>query len=214
MMLAFGMVSALLHAGKTGEGQVIDVAMTDGAAALSAMIWGFRANGIWSDDRGVNMLDTGAHFYDTYETSDGKWLSIGSIEPQFYAELRRLAGLAEDRDFDAQMSRTSWGPLKEKLTVMFKGKTRDEWCALMEMTDVCFAPVLSMAEAPAHPHNVARGTFVEAGGVMQPAPAPRYSRSETTAPVMASTPDNAAVLSSLGFADARVDALRASGVLG
>ena len=214
MMLAFGMVSALLHAGKTGEGQVIDVAMTDGAAALSAMIWGFRANGIWSDDRGVNMLDTGAHFYDTYETRDGKWLSIGSIEPQFYAELRRLAGLTEDRDFDAQMSRTAWGPLKEKLTAMFKGKTRDEWCALMEMTDVCFAPVLSMAEAPTHPHNAARRTFVEAGGVMQPTPAPRYSRSETTVPVMASTPDSGAVLSSLGFADARVDALRASGVLG
>ncbi len=214
MMLAFGMVSALLHAGKTGEGQVIDVAMTDGAAALSAMIWGFRANGIWSDDRGVNMLDTGAHFYDTYETSDGKWLSIGSIEPQFYAELRRLAGLTEDRDFDAQMSRSAWGPLKEKLTAMFKAKTRAEWCALMEMTDVCFAPVLSMAEAPSHPHNAARGTFVEAGGVMQPAPAPRYSRSQTTAPVMASPPDSGAVLSSLGFADARVEALRASGVLG
>jgi len=214
MMLAFGMVSALLHAAKTGEGQVIDVAMTDGAAVLSAMIWGFRANGMWSDARGTNLLDTGAHFYDTYETADGKWLSIGSIEPQFYAELRRLAGLADDRDFDAQMDRAAWGPLKAKLTALFLTRTRDEWCALMEMTDVCFAPVLSMGEAPAHPHNAARATFVEAGGVVQPAPAPRYSVSATVAPAMAAAPDSAAVLASLGVAPDHVAALRAAGVIG
>lgn len=184
MMLAFGMVSALLHAQKTGEGQVIDTAMTDGAAVLMSMIWGFRANGIWRDERGVNMLDTGAHFYDTYETSDGKWISIGSIEPQFYAELRRLAGLTEDKDFDAQMLMPEWPRLKEKLTHLFKTKTRDEWCSLMEMTDVCFAPVLSMAEAPHHPHNAMRGTFIEVDGVMQPAPAPRYSVTQTATPVM------------------------------
>ena len=184
MMLAFGMVSALLHAKTTGQGQVIDAAMTDGAAALMSMIWGFKANGMWGEDRGTNMLDTGAHFYDTYETSDGKWLSIGSIEPQFYAELRRLAGLVEDTAFDAQMDRSQWGPLKAKLTALFLGKTRDEWCALMEMTDVCFAPVLSMAEAPSHPHNAARGTFIEVGGVMQPAPAPRYSLTVNDTPVM------------------------------
>nr|WP_310523057.1 CaiB/BaiF CoA-transferase family protein [Polymorphobacter sp.] len=184
MMLAFGMVSALLHAQKTGVGQVIDTAMTDGAAVLMSMIWGFRANGIWSDERGTNLLDTGAHMYDTYETSDGKWISIGSLEPQFYAELRRLAGLAEDKDFDAQMDRGAWGPLKDKLTALFLTKSRDEWCALMEMTDVCFAPVLSMAEAPGHPHNAARGTFVEVGGVMQPAPAPRYSVTSCDTPRM------------------------------
>ena len=184
MMLAFGMVSALLHAQRTGQGQVIDAAMTDGAATLMSMIWGFRANGMWSDDRGTNLLDTGAHMYDTYATSDGKWISIGSLEPQFYAELRRLAGLADDPDFDAQMDRTQWGPLKAKLTALFATKTRDEWCALMEMTDVCFAPVLSMAEAPAHPHNAARGTFIEVGGVVQPAPAPRYSVTVTDPPVM------------------------------
>ena len=184
MMLAFGMVSALLHAQKTGQGQVIDTAMTDGAAVLMSMIWGFRANGIWRDERGVNMLDTGAHFYDTYETSDGKWISIGSIEPQFYAELRRLAGLTEDKDFDAQMLMPEWPRLKEKLTALFKSKTRDEWCSLMEMTDVCFAPVLSMAEAPHHPHNAMRGTFIEVDGVMQPAPAPRYSVTQTATPVM------------------------------
>ena len=184
MMLAFGMVSALLHAKTTGEGQVIDAAMTDGAATLMSMIWGFKANGMWSEDRGTNMLDTGAHFYDTYETADGKYLSIGSIEPQFYAELRRVAGLAEDKDFDAQMDRAAWGPLKAKLTALFLTKTRDEWCALMEMTDICFAPVLSMAEAPSHPHNAARGTFIEVGGVMQPAPAPRYSVTTCDTPVM------------------------------
>ncbi len=184
MMLAFGMVSALLHAQKTGQGQVIDTAMTDGAAVLMSMIWGFRANGIWRDERGVNMLDTGAHFYDTYETSDGKWISIGSIEPQFYAELRRLAGLTEDKDFDAQMLMPEWPRLKEKLTALFKTKSRDEWCGLMEMTDVCFAPVLSMAEAPSHPHNAARGTFIDVDGVMQPAPAPRYSVTQTATPVM------------------------------
>jgi alpha-methylacyl-CoA racemase len=184
MMLAFGMVSALLHAQKTGQGQVIDTAMTDGAAVLMSMIWGFRANGIWSDDRGTNMLDTGAHFYDTYETSDGRWISIGSIEPQFYAELRRLAGLADDPDFDAQMDRSAWGPLKAKLTTLFLTRTSADWCALMEMTDVCFAPVLSMADAPAHPHNAARGTFIEVDGVMQPAPAPRYSVTTTDVPRM------------------------------
>ncbi len=189
MMLAFGMVSALLHAKATGQGQVIDTAMTDGAAVLMSMIWGFRANGMWHEARGTNMLDTGAHFYDTYETSDGKWISIGSIEPQFYAELRRLAGLADDPDFDAQMVQTSWKPLKAKLTALFLSRTRDEWCALMEMTDVCFAPVLSMAEAPAHPHNAARGTFIEVGGVMQPAPAPRYSVTVCDTPVMTTAVD-------------------------
>ena len=184
MMLAFGMVSALLHAKTTGQGQVIDAAMTDGAATLMSMIWGFKANGMWSDDRGTNLLDTAAHFYDTYATSDGKWISIGSIEPQFYAELRRLAGLADDKAFDAQMDRSQWALLKDKLTALFLSKTRDEWCALMEMTDVCFAPVLSMAEAPSHPHNMARGTFVEVDGVVQPAPAPRYSLTVTDTPVM------------------------------
>lgn len=190
MMLAFGMVSALLHAQKTGEGQVIDCAMTDGAATLMSMIWGFRAHGMWRDARGTNLLDTGAHMYDTYETSDGQWISIGSLEPQFYAELRVRAGLAEDPDFDAQMDSRAWPALKAKLTALFQQKTRDEWCALMEMTDVCFAPVLSMAEAPAHPHNAARQTFIEVDGVMQPAPSPRYSLTQTDTPTMAKSWDN------------------------
>lgn len=213
MMLAFGMVSALLHAAKTGQGQIIDAAMTDGAAALNAMIWGFRANGIWSDDRGTNMLDTGTHFYDTYETSDGKWISLGSIEPQFYAELRQRAGLTEDKDFDAQMDRKAWGPLKDKLTALFLTKTRDEWCALMEMTDVCFAPVLSMAEAPLHPHNVERRTFLDIDGVIQPAPAPRYSATVTDTPVMTRATSTDAVLADFGVDAAAVASLRAVGAI-
>jgi len=175
MMLALGMVSALLHAKTGGTGQVVDCAMTDGSAALMAMIFDFHNIGQWQDERGVNLLDTGAHFYDTYETSDDKFISIGSIEPQFYAELRQVAGLVDDMDFDAQMNPKQWPVLKEKLTALFKTKTRAQWCELMEGTDICFAPVLSLAEAKEHPHNVERQTFVDVGGLKQPAPAPRYS---------------------------------------
>lgn len=182
MLLAFGMVSALVEAQRSGRGQTIDCAMVDGAALLMSMIWGFRAMGRWADQRGVNLLDTGAHFYDTYETSDGRHVSIGSIEPQFYAELRRLAGLEDDKRFDAQLDPRAWPDLKSALAEVFRTRTLAEWCDLMEGTDVCFAPVLSMAEAPSHPHNVARGTFVEVDGVTQPAPAPRYSRTKNAAP--------------------------------
>lgn len=175
MVLAFGMVSALLHAKTGGTGQVVDCAMTDGSAALMAMIFDFHNIGQWRDERGVNLLDTGAHFYDTYETADGKFISIGSIEPQFYTELREVTGLADDSDFDAQMDLKQWPALKEKLTALFKTKTRTQWCDLMEGTDICFAPVLSLTEAKEHPHNVARQTFVDVDGVKQPAPVPRYS---------------------------------------
>lgn len=175
MMLAFGMVSALLHAKTGGRGQVVDCAMSDGSAALMAMIFDFHNTGQWQDERGVNLLDTGAHFYDSYETADGKFVSIGSIEPQFYAELRQVAGLTDDNDFDAQMNPRHWPMLKEKLTRLFKTKTRSEWCDLMEGTDICFAPVLSLTEAKEHPHNVERQTFVDVGGLKQPAPVPRYS---------------------------------------
>ncbi len=213
MLLAFGMVSALLHAAKTGAGQVIDAAMTDGAALLMSMIWGFRANGIWSDERGTNLLDTGAPFYDTYATADGQWIALGSLEPQFYAELRRLTGLDADPAFDAQMDRGGWPVLREKLTALFLTKPRAAWCDLLERTDVCFAPVLSMAEAPAHPHNAARATFVDAGGVTQPAPAPRYSASITATPAMTTAFDGAAVLAGLGYDSGRVAALIAAGTV-
>jgi len=175
MVLAFGMVSALLHARTGGTGQVVDCAMTDGSAALMAMIYDFHNIGQWRDERGVNLLDTGAHFYDTYETADGKFISIGSIEPQFYAQLRQVVGLAENGEFDAQMDARQWPALKEKLTALFRTKTRAEWCELMEGTDICFAPVLSLTEAKEHPHNVERQTFVDVDGLKQPAPVPRYS---------------------------------------
>ena len=175
MMLAFGMVSALLAVKNGAPGQVIDCAMTDGSALLMAMMWGFRAQGMWIDERGANMLDTGAPFYDAYETADGGYISIGSIEPQFYALLRAALGIAEDPLFDPQFDRSRWPAQKERLADIFKTKTRAEWCALMETTDICFAPVLGWDEVVEHPHNKARGTFIDVGGVLQPAPAPRYS---------------------------------------
>ena len=183
MMLAFGMVSALLNVARGGKGQVIDVAMTDGSAIIHAMQWGFRGLGMWEDTRGVNMLDTAAHFYDTYECADGKWISIGSIEPQFYALLRQTLGLEADAAFDAQMDKSQWPVLKAKLTDIFKTKTRDEWAAIMEGTDICFGPIMSMGEALQHPHNVARQTFVKVDGFDQPAPAPRFLGTPAPAPV-------------------------------
>ncbi|MFA9200136.1 MAG: CaiB/BaiF CoA transferase family protein [Cypionkella sp.] len=215
MMLAFGMVAALLHVARGGEGQVIDAAMTDGTAVLMSMMHGMKAMGVWREELGVNMLDTGAHFYDTYETADGKFVSLGSIEPQFYAELRRIAGLADDPDFDAQHDRGQWGALKAKLTELFKTRSRAEWDALMEHTDVCYAPVLTMSEAVAHPHNRARGTFVEVGGEMQPAPAPRYSATATAAPRPAPMPgaQTDAILASLGMGGEDVAELRDAGTV-
>ena len=175
MLLAYGMVAGLLHAARTGEGQVIDAAMVDGTASLMMMFHAFRGMGIWDENvRGENLLDTGAPFYDVYETADGEYVSIGSIEPQFYAELLKHTGL-EGEELPHQMDKGQWGPMKERLTAIFKAKTRDEWCSIMEGTDVCFAPVLRMSEAAAHPHNVHRQTFIERDGIVQPAPAPRFS---------------------------------------
>ena len=206
MMLAFGMLAALLHAQRTGEGQVVDAAMTDGSALLMSMIWGFRGMGRWSAERGRNLLDTGAHFYDTYATADGKWVSLGAIEPQFYAEFRAVMGLT-DPEWDQQMDPRAWGPLKAELERRFRERTRDEWAAAFAGHEVCFAPVLDFDEALADPHNRARGTFVEAGGVTQPAPAPRYSASATVPPAMAAARKDAAVLRDLGFSPDEVAAL-------
>jgi alpha-methylacyl-CoA racemase len=214
MLLAFGVVAALLEAQRSGEGQVIDAAMVDGAATLMTMTHSFRAMGIWNDERGTNMLDTGAHFYDVYETADGRYVSIGSIEPQFYAELLRLTGL-EDEDLPWQQDRAQWPAMKERLAAIFRAKTRDEWCEIMEGTDVCFAPVLSIPEAVEHPHNVARGTFVEVAGLTQPGPAPRFSR---TAPAVARPPAHAGqhtdeVLAAAGFDAERIAKLRETGAI-
>jgi alpha-methylacyl-CoA racemase len=214
MMLAFGMVSALLHAAKTGEGQVIDCAMTEGASLLMSMIWGFRAAGHWSDSRGTNLLDTGAHFYDTYETSDGKFVSIGAIEPQFYRELCERLSIT-DPDFDAQLDSRCWSDLKKKMAAIILGRSRDEWCELLEGTNACFAPVLSMLEAPFHKHNVERGSFVTVDGVIQPAPAPRYSSTKTREPERPNPPnaDTLNVLRGLGYLDAELDQLRSNGTI-
>lgn len=206
MLLAFGMVAALLHAQRTGQGQVVDAAMTDGSALLMSMIWGFRAMGQWSDARGTNLLDTGAHFYDTYECADGKWVSLGAIEPQFYVALRQVMGLTAPV-WDRQMDPRAWDELKAELTRRFLERPRDAWVEAFAGHAVCFAPVLGFDEALAHPHNAARGTFVTAGGVPQPAPAPRYSASATVPPTMADAREDAAVLRDLGFSAEEVKAL-------
>ncbi|MDE2437393.1 MAG: CoA transferase [Sphingomonadales bacterium] len=185
MMLAFGVVAGVLHARSGGQGQVVDCAMVDGAAILSAMTYTFLGNGQWKDERGVNLLDSGTHFYDTYETSDGKWISLGSIEPQFYAILMEKTGLKDDPDFAQQMNPAKWDDLKARMAALILTKTRDEWCAIMDGTDICFAPVLSLTEAPRHPHNAARSTFIDEGGIVQPAPAPRFSGTPAPAPKLA-----------------------------
>ncbi len=177
MLLAYGLVCALLEAARSGEGQVVDAAMVDGAAALMAMFFTMKAGGMFQEKRASNMLDGGAHFYGTYETKDAKHIALGSIEPQFYALLVEKAGL-DAEDFSAQMDQSRWPEYQEKLTRVFKTKTRDEWTAIMEGSDVCFAPVLALSEVAEHPHNKARGTFQALDGVIQPAPAPRFSRTE------------------------------------
>jgi alpha-methylacyl-CoA racemase len=175
MLLVYGVACALVERSRSGKGQVVDAAMVDGAAALMTIFHGALQSGWWSEERGTNMLDTGAHFYDVYETSDGKYVSIGSIEPQFYAELLEKTGLAGG-ELPRQNDRSQWPAMKERLQAIFRTKTRDQWCAIMEGSDVCFAPVLSMSECRRHPHIAARRTFVEVAGAPQPAPAPRFSR--------------------------------------
>ena len=214
MFLAFGLMCAVFEAQRSGTGQVVDVSMVDGSAALMHMMYQFMAMGAWRDERGANMLDGAAHFYDTFETADGRYVSIGSIEPQFYALLVQLAGL-DAAEFAPQHDQSRWPDLKDKLAAVIRQRTRDEWCAIMEGTDVCFAPVLSMTEAPGHPHNVARGTFIEVEGVPQPAPAPRFSRTAPATPAAAAPAgsDTAAVLAAIGYADDRIRSLRDAGVL-
>jgi alpha-methylacyl-CoA racemase len=212
MLLAFGMVCGLLEAQRSGVGQVVDVAMTDGAALLFGSIAGLHASGYWTDERGTNLLDSGAHFYDVYETSDGKYVSIGSIEPQFYAILLDKLGL-RDAGLPAQMDRAAWPALKERFAALFKTKTREEWCRIMEGTDVCFAPVLSIGEAAQHPHNVARRSHVNVEGGWQAAPAPRFSRTppeaQGAAPERGSQTDE--VLAHAGYSPREIAALRESG---
>jgi len=214
MFLAFGLVCALLEVQSSGKGQVIDVAMTDGSALLMAMINSFHAQGSWKNERGVNVLDTGAHFYEVYETLDGKYISLGSIEPQFYALLMEKAEL-DPKVFGSQNDRENWPELKQKLETVFKAKTRDQWCEIMEGSDVCFAPVVDFVEAQSHPHNVARKTYVDVDGMMQPAPAPRFSRTEPEVAFAAHAQgeDTQAVLADWGFTQDAIGLLREQGAL-
>ncbi len=214
MLMAFGMVAAIISAQRTGEGQVVDAAMVDGAASLMTMTYTLRASGIWNDVRGTNLLDTGAHFYEVYETSDGGFIGVGAIEPQFYAELIRLMGL-DDVDLSAQMDRDTWPAMKERFALVFGAKTRKEWEAIFEGSDACAAPVLSPAEAPDHPHNKFRGTFSEVAGVVQPSPSPRF---EGTPGSIRRPPPNPGqhgdeALADWGFADGEVSELRRSGAI-
>jgi alpha-methylacyl-CoA racemase len=211
MMLAFGVVCALLEARTSGRGQVVDAAMTDGAALLGAMMYGLRAHGSWSAARGANLLDGGAPFYATYACADGKFIAVGAIEPQFYDRLLALTGAFEPA-FARQRRQDDWPALKEKFAALFATRTRAAWCALLEGTDVCFAPVLDMDEAPHHPHNAARRTFVDVDGVTQPAPAPRFSRTPGHAGPVAA-PDGAAVLADWGWDQDAIAALRRDNIV-
>ncbi|HEX6858960.1 MAG TPA: CaiB/BaiF CoA-transferase family protein [Caulobacteraceae bacterium] len=214
LYLAFGLLAGVIQARETGQGQVIDCAMSDGAASLMAMFYGFKAMGMWRDERRSNLLDGGAHFYDTYQCSDGKWISIGSIEPQFYALLLEKTGIS-DPEFKNQMSRDHWPALREKLAAVIATKSQADWCAIMDATDVCFAPVLDLDEAPRHPHNVERQTFVELAGVVQPAPAPRFSATpgEIQGPPPGIGAHNDQALADWGFSGSDIEALKGSGAL-
>lgn len=214
LYLAFGVLAGIIKARETGQGQVVDCAMSDGAASLMAMFYGFKGAGGWKEERRSNLLDGGAHFYDTYQCSDGKWVSIGSIEPQFYALLLEKTGI-NDPEFQKQMDRGSWDGLREKLAHVIAQKTRAEWDEIMGGTDVCFGPVLDLDEAPKHPHNVARQTFVEVAGVVQPAPAPRFSA--TPGAIQGPPPSIGAhdqeALTDWGFSANDIGALKAAGAL-
>lgn len=214
MYLVVGILAALFEAQKSGKGQVIDAAMTDGSASLMAFFHSMQAMGGWNTTRGNNILDSAAHFYDSYETSDGKYISIGSIEPQFYALLVEKAELDPDT-FADQNNPARWPELKDKISEVFKQKTRDQWCEIMEATDVCFAPVLDFEEAAVHPHNVARNTYLELDGFKQPAPAPRFSRTESKVAFgsRVAGADTEEVLSDWGFEKDAIAELRTSGAL-
>ena len=215
MLLVNGVLAALLESANSGKGQVIDAAMVDGAAQLMWMFHGFEAMGMWdATQRESNLLDGAAHFYDSYECADGEYVSIGSIEPQFYALLKHHAGLSEE-DFDDQNNAEKWPEMKVKIAEVFKQKTQAQWCEIMEGTDVCFAPVLNFVDAPKHPANVARESYIEIDGVTQPAPAPRFSRTPSKVRNGGSDAgaDTQAILSEMGFSEDEVDELKTSGAI-
>ena len=214
MLLAFGIASALHERNQSGKGQVIDAAMTEGSSLLMNAIFGLMNGGSWSQSRGENFLDGGAHFYNTYETSDGKHVSIGSIEPQFYSILLEKSGLGADQALPSQHDKDNWPVMQEKLRALFKQKTRDEWDEIMLGTDICYAPILNFEEARSHPHNVERGSFVERNGIHQAAPAPRFSRTEPQLPQETGAPgaDSREILANT-FSASEIEALLSSGAI-
>jgi alpha-methylacyl-CoA racemase len=215
MLLAFGMVSALLEASRSGEGQVVDAAMVDGAATLMTMIHAFHEFGMWNDERGANLLDTGAPFYEVYETADGKYFALGGLETKFYAELLEGMGLADEYSLPEQNDKSLWPAMKERFAAVIATKTRDEWTAIFDGTDACAVPVLSPWEAHLHPHNQARATFVEVAGRVQPAPAPRFSRTPSAISRPPSFPgaDTVSGLVEWGVDEGTVAKLRETGAL-
>jgi alpha-methylacyl-CoA racemase len=214
MLLVIGVLSALFERSRSGLGQVVDAAMVDGVALLTTLFHGLRAEGLWSDVPGTNVLDLGTPFYNVYETADGRYVTLGGGEPQFYAELLRRLGLHHDL-FPHQHDPETWPEAKARLAAVFKTKTLHEWRAQLEGTETCFAPVLTLAEAPTHPHNVARRTFVEVDGVVQPAPAPRFNRTpaELSRPPAAAGQHTTEVLLDWGFSRAEVDSLLSAGAV-
>jgi alpha-methylacyl-CoA racemase len=214
MLLAFGITAALVEARASGKGQVVDAAMVDGAASLMTMIYAFHQLGWWHEERGVNILDTGAPFYEVYETADGKWFAIGAIEPQFYAELLKVMGL-EGADLPAQMDRDRWPEMKVRFAEVFRTRSRDDWAELFAGTDACGAPVLSPWEAHTHSHNAMRETFVEVAGIVQPGPAPRFSRtpSRIERPPPVAGQDTDEVLGAWGIQSDRIQRLREAGAI-
>jgi len=215
LYLAMGVLAAIIEAKSSGKGQIVDCAMTDGSASLMSMFYGMKSMGGWSEERGTNAIDTGSHYYNVYETADGKYISIGSIEPKFYQEMLEKAGLVDDDTLSDQQDRGNWPDMKARFSEIFKTKSRDQWCEIMEGSDACFAPVLNMQESIDHPHNIARETFVEVGGVVQPAPAPRFSvtPSEISKPPSAPGEDTDRVLKDWGFNEEEVASLQGNNVV-
>lgn len=215
MLLTVGLLAALLHARQRGEGQVVDAAVSDGAALLTTLLHGLQQQGLWQDRRQGNSLDGGSHWYDCYQCSDGEYISLGALEPKFYREMLERCGLAENAELQSQYDPARWPAQKKIMADMFSSRTRAEWCDLLQGTDACFAPVLNLSEAPRHPHNRARDTFLDIEGVRQPAPAPRFSRTQAEVPGCppASGEHTRYVLGRTGLTPTEIDELVAQGVI-
>ena len=214
MFVLTGILAALLEVKSSGQGQVVDAGMVDGALSLMTSIYGMFEGGVQNDERAANILDSGSHFYNTYETKDGRYVSIGSIETKFYAELLEKTGIDPD-SLAPQMERESWPAMKEKFKELFLTKTRDEWCAIMDNTDICFAPVLTLEEAPDYPHNKERNAFIDVEGVKHPAPAPRFSRTPSSikGPAPKTGIHTEEVLADWGVSSDEIKALKAGGAI-